>query len=205
MRGGRPDSASSADGHTDSSNAWRVAHDGDDSSRNRTQLEYTGDDIHWGCAARRQQKCPNRGSWLLLRFSTNIIWNKNHKTTIDDRFELSRYSYRRRLIFFFYLRMFSIFMSCVCTLSSTSSNVSLADAMSSKLGPLKIKTLNRCLHTLRRFKCTRGLARGWHFEKYEICPAIKDLDELTIKNGKNNYTVRIHFLFLFSWCFQETL
>lgn len=41
----------------------------------------------------------------------------------------------------FYLRASSIFKSWVCTLSSTSSNVSLADAISSKLGPLKMSKI----------------------------------------------------------------
>lgn len=65
---GGVDLASSADDHMDSSNPWRLAHAEDNSSRNCTPLEYTGDNVHWGCAAKRQQKCPNRGNWL-LRFS----------------------------------------------------------------------------------------------------------------------------------------
>jgi len=50
------DFASSSVDHTDSSNAWRLAHEEEDSSRGRTRPEYTGDDTHWGCAANRQQK-----------------------------------------------------------------------------------------------------------------------------------------------------
>lgn len=71
FRGGW-DLASSADDHTDNSNACRLAHDKHCSSRNCTLPEYTGDDMHWGCAAKRQQKCPNKGNWL-LRFSAKMV------------------------------------------------------------------------------------------------------------------------------------
>jgi len=53
---------SSADDHIENSNACKLAQEEDDSSRNFIQLEYTEDDIHLGCAAKRQQKCPNKGN-----------------------------------------------------------------------------------------------------------------------------------------------
>lgn len=120
--------ASSADDHMDNSNAWSLAHDVDDSSFNLTQPEYTGDDIHWGCAARRQQKCPNKGNWL-LRFSTK-----------ENREILKTLITSMTFKFFYYLRVLSICISCVWIWLSTSSKDNLADAINSKLGPLKINS-----------------------------------------------------------------